>query len=159
MIFSIKTITNDYILITNYDTFNNKLRYFLITNYDIKFPKNFLGVWHQQSRYDRDSYITIDYSNVDPTKANNFDKEDDVSTTNYNVPYDYGSVMHYGESYFALDKSKPNIYAIEPNQQATMGNRIAPSFNDLLLINTHYSCLGRKIGEEKNKKRFDFLKV
>uniref|UniRef100_A0A914E4C6 Metalloendopeptidase n=1 Tax=Acrobeloides nanus TaxID=290746 RepID=A0A914E4C6_9BILA len=100
-----------------------------------------LGVFHEQSRYDRDSYITIDFTNIQPASINNFNEETNTTTTNHNVPYDYGSVMHYGEADFAINPSIPNIYAKEAYQQNTMGQRFKPNFNDLLLINTHYSCL------------------
>uniref|UniRef100_A0A914EJ05 Zinc metalloproteinase n=1 Tax=Acrobeloides nanus TaxID=290746 RepID=A0A914EJ05_9BILA len=102
-----------------------------------------LGVFHEQSRYDRDSYITIDFTNIQPASITNFNEETNTTTTNHNVPYDYGSVMHYGEADFAINPSIPNIYAKEAYQQSTMGQRFKPNFNDLLLINTHYSCLGQ----------------
>ena len=68
--------------------------------------------------------------------------------------------MHYGEADFAINPSIPNIYAKEAYQQNTMGQRFKPNFNDILLINTHYSCLGKfkntqviKILPDKNLKR------
>lgn len=55
-----------------------------------------LGLLHEQSRPDRDSFVQLLLQNVQPGAENNFDKWDYVSATTYNVNYDYGSVMHYG---------------------------------------------------------------
>ncbi|PAV64123.1 hypothetical protein WR25_05620 [Diploscapter pachys] len=42
-----------------------------------------IGYQHEQSRYDRDEYITVDLTNVEPDNAYNFDKETDETTVNY----------------------------------------------------------------------------
>jgi hypothetical protein len=54
-----------------------------------------LGLFHEQSRPDRDDYVTVLTNNINPAAIPNFDKSssDDVQT--YGIPYDYGSVMHY----------------------------------------------------------------
>ena len=52
-----------------------------------------IGLWHEQSRADRDSYITINYGNVIKGSFGNYD----VVTDNQQIlsPYDYASVMQY----------------------------------------------------------------
>lgn len=52
-----------------------------------------MGFWHEQSRSDRDSYVSILTHNIRPAALGNFDLEVDNS---YGVPYDYKSDMHYG---------------------------------------------------------------
>lgn len=52
-----------------------------------------VGLWHEQSREDRDAYVTVHLENVQPGREGNFNQHisdgDDVG------PYDYGSIMHY----------------------------------------------------------------
>jgi hypothetical protein len=52
-----------------------------------------IGLWHEQSRPDRDTYITINYANVIKGSWGNFE----VVTDNQQIlgPYDYASVMQY----------------------------------------------------------------
>jgi len=49
-----------------------------------------LGVWHEQSRPDRDDYITIETDNITSGYAHNFDKHSSAGT---NGSYDFDSIM------------------------------------------------------------------
>jgi hypothetical protein len=51
-----------------------------------------LGLWHEQSRTDRDNYITILTANIQSGKSDQFDKKSPQSTFGQ---YDYDSIMHY----------------------------------------------------------------
>lgn len=80
-----------------------------------------LGLSHEQSRSDRDTFVRINTSNIIAGKEHNFDKG---STTNY-TSYDFVSIMHYGQYAF----SKNNLPTIEAqpeyeNQEQYMGNRL-----------------------------------
>ncbi len=55
-----------------------------------------IGLWHQQSRPDRDDFVEILTDNIIPEMIHNFDKETNDTANTYRVPYDYGSIMHYG---------------------------------------------------------------
>lgn len=55
-----------------------------------------LGLYHEQSRADRDQYIKVITSNINPTEVANFAEMDWETAGTFNVSYDYGSVMHYG---------------------------------------------------------------
>ena len=92
-----------------------------------------LGLWHEQSREDRDNFITIDLANVDPFSIHNFDQHitdgDDVGA------YDFGSIMHYPAFAFARDPSKPTI--ITKHGEA-IGQRIALSAGDIAAIKKIY---------------------
>lgn len=69
-----------------------------------------LGLIHEQSRADRDEHVTIDWSNVEPGKAYNFDQYTKVGVAGVDRgAYDYDSLMHYPSSAFAIDPSKPTI--------------------------------------------------
>lgn len=65
-----------------------------------------LGMWHEQSRCDRDSYVQIYLDNVISGEEYNFDKHCTNATDVRS--YDEGSVMHYG------------AYAFSANGEATI---------------------------------------
>ena len=66
-----------------------------------------LGLFHMQSRPDRDQYVEIKWDNIQQGKEGNFQKCSSCLT--YNVGYDAKSFMHYRSYYFAIDNSKPTI--------------------------------------------------
>jgi len=53
-----------------------------------------IGLFHEQSRQDRDSFITIVWSNVKSAKAYNFNKYTASDGEDFG-PYDISSIMHY----------------------------------------------------------------
>uniref|UniRef100_A0A1I8FLV9 Metalloendopeptidase n=1 Tax=Macrostomum lignano TaxID=282301 RepID=A0A1I8FLV9_9PLAT len=59
-----------------------------------------LGFYHEQSRPDRDSFVTVLWNNIDSDECNNFLKTSYKLTNDY-PRYDYGSVMHYQSHYFS----------------------------------------------------------
>merc|ERR1712243_386781 len=60
-----------------------------------------LGVWHTQSRTDRDSYVKILFDNIIPDEKHNFVKYNEDEASDFDLPYDYRSVMHYGAYFFS----------------------------------------------------------
>ena len=54
-----------------------------------------LGVWHQQSRSDREDYVTVYNNRIKTGEGSEYAIKSNADT--YDVPYDYGSVMHYKE--------------------------------------------------------------
>ncbi len=80
-----------------------------------------LGLSHEHSRSDRDTYVRINFSNIISGTERNFFKD---ATTNY-TSYDFASIMHYGQYAF----SKNNLPTIEAqsgyeHQEQYMGNRL-----------------------------------
>ncbi|KAJ1353250.1 Astacin (Peptidase M12A) [Parelaphostrongylus tenuis] len=55
-----------------------------------------LGFFHTQSRHDRDSFITVYPDNFEDHWLSQFKKMSKDVNYNYELTYDYGSVMHYG---------------------------------------------------------------
>lgn len=116
-----------------------------------------LGLQHEHQRADRDTYISVDLSNVAENARFNF--------TRYTVPvvgpYDFGSVMHYQSNAFALDVSRPVMVPTPPYASfaATMGRATEPSETDqnvmALLYNAlhHQSDISR--ATESVRTRFD----
>lgn len=61
-----------------------------------------IGLYHTQSRYDRDHNVIVNTANIQQGTAHNFDKETADNTDNYGIPYEYGSNMHYDPFGLAL---------------------------------------------------------
>ncbi|XP_051979770.1 hatching enzyme 1.2-like [Xyrauchen texanus] len=95
-----------------------------------------LGFYHEQTRSDRDQYVRINWENISPDMAYNFQKQ---NTNNQNTPYDYSSIMHYGRTAFA---TQPGMETITPIPDATVqiGQRQDLSNTDILRINKLYGC-------------------
>ena len=47
------------------------------------------GFHHEQSRYDRDTYVRINYANIQDGKSNNFNKYSSSQIQHLGEPYDY----------------------------------------------------------------------
>lgn len=68
--------------------------------------------------------------------AYNFLKQ---KTNNQNTPYDYGSLMHYGKTAFAIQPGLETITPI-PDENVQIGQRQGLSKIDILRINKLYGC-------------------
>ena len=62
-----------------------------------------VGLYHEQSREDRDSHVTIISANIESGREHNFNKQ--VSNAHDVAAYDFGSIMHYGEFSFCKKNS------------------------------------------------------
>ena len=99
-----------------------------------------LGFWHEQSRSDRDTYVTIHTENIctfccdGGSCAYNFQKEGSSSAYG---PYDFDSIMHYSKCAF-LSPSLfcPGNYTIEVNPPYA-------AWQDLIGQRNHLSRLDR----------------
>jgi astacin len=92
-----------------------------------------IGLWHEQSRGDRDKFVEIRYQNIDPQTVHNFNQHitdgDDVGG------YDFGSIMHYPMYAFSTN-GQPTIIPLKSG--ATIGQRIALSPGDIEAVNLMY---------------------
>jgi len=59
--------------------------------------------------------------------------------TTHEVPYDVGSIMHYGSNYFSKNQL-PTITTKDPSKAGLLGNLEALTFNDIKLANIIYDC-------------------
>ncbi|NXI22356.1 MEP1B protein, partial [Sterrhoptilus dennistouni] len=98
-----------------------------------------LGFWHEQSRSDRDDYVTIVWDRIQSGKEHNFNKYDDKRSDFLNVPYDYNSVMHYSKTAFQ-NGSEPTIITNIPDFIDVIGQRMDFSEYDLQKLNRLYNC-------------------
>jgi hypothetical protein len=114
-----------------------------------------LGLFHEQSRPDRDNYVTVDLSNVAPAAQSNFAR--------FNLPlvgpYDYRSIMHYSAFEFALDRSRPVLVPKDGSLLNVIGTLPEPSETDhnvlALLYNSQVHESAVRTPTESVKRRFD----
>uniref|UniRef100_A0A1I8EB02 Metalloendopeptidase n=1 Tax=Wuchereria bancrofti TaxID=6293 RepID=A0A1I8EB02_WUCBA len=99
-----------------------------------------LGIFHEQARLDQKNHIFINYNNIPLSRWNNFFPISQHEADVFNLPYDTGSVMHYGPYGFATDPYVPTITTRNKFQQYTIGQREGPSFLDYAAINIAYRC-------------------
>jgi len=92
-----------------------------------------VGMWHEQSRSDRDDYIQVLSYNIEPGKESNFAKRNTASLGNR---YDYGSIMHFGANDFSINDF-PTILS--------KGNEIGVteemSTSDITQLRLMYQCV------------------
>lgn len=96
-----------------------------------------LGFFHMQSSHDRDDYVEIMWENIWPGAENNFAKFESDYVSNFDIPYDYNSVMHYGPDGFSTN-GEPTIVPKDPN--ASIGQRVGLSRRDIEKLNRMYEC-------------------
>ena len=85
-----------------------------------------LGVYHEHSRCDRNTFVTINWDNIEDDREHNFERHCN-NATDYGV-YDYESVMHYPDDAFSVGGD--TITAPDPADQALMGTRDGLSQGD-----------------------------
>jgi len=97
-----------------------------------------LGFYHEQSRPDRDDFLTINLENVETAMRHNFNKYAWGSTVfQQGAPYDYSSVMHYGTTAFTMN-GKPTMV---PRQAgAKIGDAQQLSGMDIAEVRHFYGC-------------------
>jgi hypothetical protein len=92
-----------------------------------------LGLWHEQSRSDRNNYIRIVWENIEPEMMHKFEQHlndgEDIGD------YDYESLMHYGPYAFSSN-GKQTIVPLK--ESAEIGQRTHLSNKDIKAINTLY---------------------
>jgi len=99
-----------------------------------------LGFFHEQSRSDRDNYVTINWNNIKKGHEHNFNKYS--STKNQGQPYDYGSLMHYGSTEFGSWGILGPKHTITPKRKGVkIGQRNGPSAIDIQEIRLLYNCV------------------
>lgn len=90
-----------------------------------------VGLWHEQSREDRDAFVTIHWDKIQSGMEHNFNQHisdgDDVGA------YDYGSIMHYPRNAFSVD-GNDTITPTAPG--TTIGQRTALSAGDVAAANS-----------------------
>ncbi|XP_068115999.1 astacin-like metalloendopeptidase [Hyperolius riggenbachi] len=95
-----------------------------------------VGMVHEHSRMDRDNYIIVRRQYISPEHLGSFDT---VNTTSFGMPYDYNSVMHYGNYAFSNTSRQPSMVArMDPNM--VLGGADGLNTMDITKINRLYNC-------------------
>ncbi|MDF1645680.1 MAG: M12 family metallopeptidase [Legionellaceae bacterium] len=92
-----------------------------------------MGLWHEQSRLDRDLYVEVVWENIREAHYHNFDRR--VGDGQNQGPYDYDSIMHYSETAFSKN-GKPTI--VPQRAGAQIGQRTHLSAGDIASVNALY---------------------
>lgn len=93
-----------------------------------------LGMWHEQSRCDRDGYVEILLQNVQSGKEHNFDKKCTSATDLFG--YAEGSIMHYGPYAFSAN-NQPTIRSLR-GLDHLMGQRSGLGTTDISTLDQLY---------------------
>ena len=106
-----------------------------------------VGFWHEQSRPDRDSYVDINFGSMEKGEEAQFMKRNILEVNSRGSEYDYGSIMHYGDSFFVRDDCKgcktitvTNSIVYEKQRRPRLGQENGLSTRDIMQANLLYSC-------------------
>lgn len=98
-----------------------------------------VGLWHEQSRQDRDTFVQVIWANIDPAQQHNFNQHisdgDDVGA------YDYGSVMHYPLNAFSINGQNTLVARQTVPPGVTIGQRAGLSAGDIAGVAAMYGAV------------------
>ncbi|XP_072128262.1 astacin-like metalloendopeptidase isoform X1 [Mobula birostris] len=94
-----------------------------------------IGFNHEQSRSDRDDYVTILFDNIEDDLKFSFNKLD---TNNLGTTYDYSSVMHYDK--YAFSKNGNITILPKPDPNVSIGQQYGMATLDVDKVNKLYNC-------------------
>lgn len=93
-----------------------------------------IGLWHEQSRNDRDNWVKIHWQNIDPRGRHNFSQYLNLGQ-DLGV-YDYDSIMHYSKKAFSIN-GRDTITPLKPFS-GTLGQRNGLSVKDIAGVKQMY---------------------
>jgi len=94
-----------------------------------------LGLYHEQARTDRDSYVKVLWNNIETRLQYNFNKMFNIDSLG--TPYDYLSMMHYSGNAFGID-GKRTMITLDKTYQNKIGQRNGLSAIDIVQLNKMY---------------------
>ncbi len=104
-----------------------------------------VGLWHEQSREDRNNFINVIFANIDPAMQHNFNQQ--ISDGDDLGPYDFGSVMHYPATAFSINGQPTIVPRVPLPPGVTMGQRTGLSAGDIQGVAMMYPGLHPTIKE------------
>lgn len=112
-----------------------------------------IGLYHEQSRPDRDDHLNIRWENIAKGLEYNFKKQRRDTWDPHGTPYDYRSVMHYGKT--AFGRGKVTLETKSTYWRDLVGIGSGFSDIDVKQINLMYGCPEYKGIVEKVKQTPD----
>ncbi|XP_065334978.1 zinc metalloproteinase nas-1-like [Cloeon dipterum] len=98
-----------------------------------------LGFDHEQTRYDRDMYLEVQWENIQAGQEHNFQKY--PRTKAYpRYPYDLSSVMQYFLTAFGVGGRPTMILTDSSIDENSVGNANSMSRSDILRMRSAYKC-------------------
>ncbi len=104
-----------------------------------------VGLWHEQSREDRDTFIQVLFANIDPAMQHNFNQH--VSDGDDLGAYDFGSIMHYPATAFSINGQATIVPRQPLPPGVVMGQRTGLSAGDINGVRLMYPGLQPTIKE------------
>jgi len=104
-----------------------------------------VGLWHEQSREDRDSFVTIHWDNIEEEAKHNFNQQ--ISDGDDVLGYDYNSIMHYPRWAFSINGED----TITPPDGVQIGQRVGLSDGDIASVIYMYGNGELYIGNKRTK--------
>ncbi|XP_033218253.1 zinc metalloproteinase nas-13-like [Belonocnema kinseyi] len=101
-----------------------------------------VGFLHEQSRYERDEFVIVQWQNILRGHEVNFEKSSRQTTDAFGIGYDYASVMHYSPNAFSKN-GQPTIIARGAAIEV-LGQRSGFSKRDIQKIRRMYKCGTRR---------------
>jgi hypothetical protein len=95
-----------------------------------------VGLWHEQSRADRNNFVEVDLRQIDQNKAHNFDQhiQDGIDIGDY----DFGSIMHYPPGAFSVTGNPSITPKVPLPPGVVMGQRNGLSAGDIATVEALY---------------------
>lgn len=103
-----------------------------------------LGLWHEETRPDRDDYVKIHMENIRRGAEVHLVKRTASEINEQGLEYDYGSIMHSSKDAFSkngmdtIEVVDKDLY--EKEGAPTLGQMTRLSYNDYTTVNKLYQC-------------------
>lgn len=104
-----------------------------------------IGFFHEHSRPDRDSYVFVQWDNIQKGARESFELKTELIADTLGQPYDYESVMHYPQDSFSKTPPSPTLVPKSPDvDPATFGKGYLQDFltdTDVTKVKLLYGCV------------------
>ncbi|KAL6732658.1 hypothetical protein Aduo_003397 [Ancylostoma duodenale] len=102
------------------------------------------GIWNVYQDVDGKFIIPYVFDRVtDYNQTHNFQTVSQYESRTFGFPYDYHSIMHYGNTSFATDMTKLTMETLDRKYKGIIGNAYLPTESDYKRICLLYGCQGR----------------